>query len=236
MEDIVWRQNLFHTIIMGIFIENHTTLWSEQQFIQVPFWTYPQISFDYCSASNVMEGFLVVTRRPEKVVGQNKGFSPPFDIFSPLVKATFQQFGTFLLMLMLLTRNSISFHFVLPPSHSERARGHHRSKPTTKLCPASAQADNLWMEILEEIHLFFFLAKGIREWNGDWIWLAKLGPLGIYGSTLVGQNNWNIPPQVDVFPQASLQKGSLFTQTTIFIHINPARLICLHLTPLVLSM
>ena len=73
-------------------------------------------SFDYCSASNAMERFLVVAQRPQKVVGQNKGFSPPFDIFSPLVKATFQQFGTFLLMLMLLTRNSISFHFVLPPS------------------------------------------------------------------------------------------------------------------------
>ena len=95
-----------------------------------------------------MEGFLVVTQRPEKVVGQNKGFSPPFDIFCPLVKATFQQFGTFLLMLMLLTRNSISFHFVLPPSRRERG-GQHRSKPTTQLCPA-AQADNLWMERLRK--------------------------------------------------------------------------------------
>ena len=74
MGDIVRRKKLFHTIIMGTFIP----LYDRNN---NPFLTFPQISFDHCSASNVMEGFLVVTQRPEKVVGQNKGFSPPFDIF-----------------------------------------------------------------------------------------------------------------------------------------------------------
>ena len=60
---------------------------------------------------------------------ENKGFSPSFDIFSPLVKASFQQFGTFLLMLMLPTRNSISFHFVPPPSPDDRG-GHRVQNPT----------------------------------------------------------------------------------------------------------
>ena len=139
---------------------------------------------------------------------QNKGFSPPFDIFSPLVKATFQQFGTFLLMLMLLTRNSISFHFVRPPAPRP-------SPPTTNVQnlpqPPGHVQTRLWQfmdgtsrEILVGIHLFSEKGNTGMEIKIEYGSRAKLGLVGIYGMALgARQNNWNIRPQVDVFAQAS---------------------------------
>ena len=42
------------------------------------------------------------------------------------------------------------------------------------------------------------------------------------------QNNWNIPPQVDAFPQASATKRVLIHRNRRIIHMNPVGLICLH--------
>ena len=58
--------------------------------------------------------------------------------------------------------------------------------------------------------------------------VAKLGPVGIYGLALGGQNNWNIPPQVDAFPQASATKRVLIHTNRRIIHMNSVGLICLH--------
>ena len=145
---------------------------------------------------------------------ENKSFSPSFDIFSPLVKASFQQFGTFLLMLMLPTRNSISFHFVPPPSPDDR--GGHRVQNPTFVQP---KADKGW--------------KYSEKSRMDWIWVLRPGFM--WATLALWQNNWNIPPQVDVFPQASCGKKGSYSRKPaylIFILVKPAKLICLHMTPL----
>ena len=108
----------------------------------------------------------MVTQRP-----QNKGFSPPFDIFSPLVKATFQQFGTFLLMLMLLTR--IPFPFTLCPRQLLTTHREEKDEDKIPKIPNMENyrgeihqsrymqfMDGMSQDILEGNHLFF-LEKGI---------------------------------------------------------------------------
>ena len=165
--------------------------------------------------------------------GENKGFSPPFDIFSPLVKATFQQFGTFLLMLMLLTRNSISFHFVRPPaprplpppmfkiSHNHQAM----SRP---------DCDNLWMERLGKYWLESICSrrKGIREWRlrlnmapgRNWDWWGFM------------RWHWGLDRIIGIFVlksmsllrQAAAKRVLIHTNHHIYSHKPSARLICLH--------
>ena len=54
---------------------------------------------------------------------------------------------------------------------------------------------------------------------------GKIGAFGDLCADISGrQNNWNIPPQVDAFPQASATKRVLIH----IIHMNLAGLICLH--------
>ena len=58
---------------------------------------------------------------------------------------------------------------------------------------------------------------------------GKIGARGDLCADIGGrQNNWNIPPQVDAFPQASATKRVLIHTNRRIIHMNPVGLICLH--------